>query len=178
MRSFSSHIICPHCEETIACASLEDRFSLYVDKHGPIPSNILCVGNCWIWCGNTRRGRGCIGVGKNKNKSAPRVSWEMKYGDIPEGMCVCHQCDNPLCVRPEHLFLGTQAENVADKVAKGRQGRGEKARSAVFSDNDVRSIRLEYIPKKMGYKRLAKKYGVQPATIRNIIIGKTWKHLL
>jgi len=58
--------------------------------------------------------------------TAHRISWRLHNGDIPAGMCVLHKCDNPRCVRPEHLFLGTQADNIADKVRKGRQARGER----------------------------------------------------
>jgi hypothetical protein len=83
---------------------------------------------CWVWQGAVagippnhlygyiqrgRRGEGLI--------RAPRASWELAHGDIPEGMVVCHHCDNPLCVRPDHLFLGTRSDNNRDAIAKGRR---------------------------------------------------------
>jgi hypothetical protein len=96
--------------------TLEDRFWPNVQK----------TSGCWNWIGAEQsKGRGYGTIGKDgKTLRAHRVSWEMHNGPIPEGLIVCHKCDNPKCVRPEHLFLGTHSDNVADKVAKGRQSKG------------------------------------------------------
>lgn len=100
------------------------RFWRYVSNATP--------SECWEWTGTrstTRKaktGYGCIGVrepgvnGTMQHRGAHRVSWVLHYGEIPEGLCVLHRCDNPGCVNPEHLYLGTQRDNMADKVAKGR----------------------------------------------------------
>lgn len=95
---------------------IEERFWTHVSRGS----------GCWLWTGH-REGSGRYGqiwVRRGRNdyarQPAHRVAWEITYGAIPEGMCVCHRCDTPLCVRPDHLFLGTQADNMADMKAKGR----------------------------------------------------------
>jgi hypothetical protein len=88
---------------------------------------------CWLWIGaTTRRGYGAIHAAPPSRKIlvASRVSWEIHYGAIPDGLFVCHRCDVPACVRPDHLFLGTDKENKADMMAKGRQ-RGPSNRKGV-----------------------------------------------
>lgn len=94
-------------------------------------------------------------------------------------MCVCHKCDTPQCVNPDHLFLGTQLENMRDKVKKGRSNlpRGSDSASSILTDQQVVKIRTEYRPGKNGYTKLAKQYEVGQATIRDIIKRVTWIHL-
>lgn len=80
-------------------------------------------GDCWVWTKSTRYGYGMFARrenGKTKHYLAHRVSWELANGPIPEGLQVLHHCDNPPCVRPDHLFLGTQFDNMQDAAAKGR----------------------------------------------------------
>lgn len=77
---------------------------------------------CWLWTGATARGYGTFGSGGQfgRNVLAHRFAWQRKNGPIPAGMVICHSCDNPPCVNPAHLWIGTHADNVADKIAKGR----------------------------------------------------------
>ena len=131
-------------------------------------------GECWTWdrCVDAK-GYGVLRVGK-KRKFAHRVSWEAHRGVIPDGLCVCHRCDNPPCTNPEHLFLGTNADNVADMVSKGRQRGG--AREGVrtkLTAADVLSIRADGRPQRV----IAKDYGVSRQSISNIKTRKTWWHI-
>lgn len=97
------------------------RFLKYVLRSTPY------VSGCWEWTGATAQsGAGPVGRFKYEGRSqwAPRVAYHLYKGRIPRGKVVCHRCDNPLCVRPAHLFLGTHKQNAQDKVRKGRAGRG------------------------------------------------------
>lgn len=142
---------------------------------------------CWEWqgCQRSRRGKGYgsggtygIVVIRKRAVSAHRVAWELTHGPIPDGLCVCHRCDNPTCVRPDHLFLGTQADNTADKMAKGRHRVpcGQDHANHKLSEEDVRAIRAE--PERHGVgAELARKYGVKQPTIWNIRARKSWTWL-
>lgn len=137
---------------------------------------------CWDWLGSlSPRGYGRIRVA-GKNIRAHRYSWILKHGrDIPEGMVVCHKCDNPKCVNPDHLFLGTIADNVADCVSKGRHARGEKLAhprakgekngNSRLTANQVDAIRSDQRPQ----RTIASQFGVSQALISKIKRGEMWK---
>jgi hypothetical protein len=105
-----------------------------------------------------------------------RHIWKECFGDIPEGMFVCHKCDNRVCINPEHLFLGTQGDNLIDMASKGRSTRGEKDAMARLTEIDVRDIRSRYTygDKVNGNNALAREYGMSPAQISRIHNGKRW----
>ena len=137
--------------------------------------------NCWNWIAATSaKGYGQIRL-LSRAYYTHRISYELEHGDIPEGMCVCHRCDNPACVNPEHLFLGTNADNMADKIAKGRESpvpgiRGIDHYRAKLSEDDVIAIRSA--PKSVSHRELASKYGNSIANISWIRNGKGWKHVI
>lgn len=105
--------------------TIEERFWAKVDKDGPVPEHMPHLGACWVWTASKlNSGYGQFGIG-GKLRYAHRLSWEMERGEIPDNLCVLHSCDNPPCVRPEHLFLGTRRENSSDCQRKGRLARGD-----------------------------------------------------
>lgn len=140
------------------------------------------VGGCLHWTG----GASPAGYGMCGNVGAHRVSYTIFIGPIPEGMQVCHHCDNPVCVEPTHLFLGTALDNARDKVAKGRQASGPRnpqhirygidAPSSKLKPGQVRKIK-DMLARGVAVKNIAAQFGVVPGTIGFIKTGKTWGHL-
>ncbi len=133
---------------------------------------------CWLWTGSIiKGGYGMIGGGEGKNLMAHRVSWELYHGPIPDGLIVCHHCDVPSCVNPEHLFVGTYQDNSDDSVAKGHSARGQRNPNHVFKNAEVRVIRALWANGDISQSELARRYGVSSPTICNIVNGKTWSWL-
>jgi hypothetical protein len=130
---------------------------------------------CWDWIASKCKGYGQIMVGK-KMQRAHRVSFEIFCGPIPDQLHVCHRCDNRICINPDHLFLGTNADNTADKVTKGRQHRlrGTAHGMAKLTEADVLAIRAE---NSATAPDLASKYGVSPEAISAIRHRRNWKHI-
>ena len=114
-----------------------------------------------------------------KSERAHRAAWFAKHGDIPLGLHVLHKCDNRRCINTDHLFLGTNADNVADKVAKNRQGRpshkGEQMGLAKLTDAKVRLIRM--MPRSISNRRWAKEFGVSIMAVSMARNRKTWTHV-
>lgn len=136
---------------------------------------------CWLWeaarHGNGRYGMMWDGHGY---ASAHRVAWELYRGPIPEGKCVLHKCDNGLCVNPDHLFLGTQADNVQDMICKGRKvvglagqhnnhAKGERNGSARYSDEVISAMREDYDTGVKNIAGLARRYSVSESQTRRIV---------
>lgn len=124
------------------------------------------------------RGYGSASLYRQGSIGAHRLSWLIHFGEIPPEMHVCHRCDNPPCVNPRHLFLGTNLDNRRDSIAKGRfrVGRGERHRSAKLTEAQVREIRQR---RELGDRQeaLAAEFGVSGCAISNIHRRKTWAHV-
>lgn len=141
--------------------TLEDRFWEKVDKSG----------GCWIWTARKiPQGYGQFNIQKGLWEYAHRMAWCFKRGSIPLGQCVLHHCDNPACCNPNHLWLGTQAENMADKKKKGRAARN-MAKLTWEQAKEIRASRN--VPPKI----LAERYGVCVRSIHHILSGRTWRTL-
>lgn len=152
------------------------RFWSNVDKNGPEHPTL---GRCWLWTASkNRRGYGKFVVRK-KSCPAHRYSWILHIGNIPLGLCVLHRCDNPSCVNPDHLFIGTDVDNIADRDSKGRQCKGEDTNTSKLSEDDVRWVRQHHVigDKEFGTRGMARKLGVTPLVVRSILQGKSWKHV-
>ena len=152
-------------------------------------------GDCWEWMAY----RNTDGYGvfwfQGSMVHAHRLAWQLENGEIPDGKCILHRCDTPGCVNPDHLFLGTKADNNRDMVEKGRhlaghreagrkrRGRpspkvqGEKHGRAKLTDDQVLAIRREHAAGGVTKQALANRHEVGRTTIRDIIYNRTWRHL-
>lgn len=157
---------CEVDSRTSRAIPLEQRFWKHIQK----------TEYCWLWAGSKdKKGYGRI----NRNGSpilAHRLSWEIHFGLIPDGLSVLHRCDNPPCCNPEHLFLGDQLENMQDCSRKDRTTRGERSASGKLTTAEVTEIRSKYAAEYISQNQLAEEFGVSPATISEIIRGVIWNH--
>lgn len=148
-----------------------DKFWSQVDKNGPTPEHRPELGSCWSWTGGKiRDGYGEYRI-KKKAYGTHRLSWMLHYGIIPDGLLVCHSCDNPACVNPAHLWLGTVGDNARDRQAKGRGSlrSGEENPSAKLTDEQVAEIRQLYATGEYSQRALALRFGVSQAAIYQIV---------
>lgn len=135
---------------------------------------------CWEWQGHPDEdGYGQMRIGKRRVAKAHRISWMIHKGIVPDGLCVLHRCDNPPCVNPDHLFLGTSTDNNKDRDSKGRGNapKGERVRSAKLTNMTAAQILQDFIPGTTTEAHLAKKYGVTQGAINSLLRGRSWKHL-
>lgn len=157
-------------------------------------SKVMKSQGCWRWCGETdNKGYGRMKV-KRKWLLAPRIAYYERWNDSEalSKFFVCHHCDNPICVNPYHLFLGTSGDNTRDAMVKGRMARGDKNGARLYPEKlkrgsdvaiaklgeaDVRRIRAIYSTGESSYKKLAYQYGVVKQCIAAIIKRQTWKHI-
>ena len=134
---------------------------------------------CWLWTGaRSHKSYGELQVFElGRPVAAHRISWILHFGPIPPGKLVCHHCDNPPCVRPDHLFLGGKKENALDMVAKRPWppviSKGEDHGGAKLTAQQVSEIRERFMP----LDRLAGEYGVTKSTIWSIVNHRTWRHI-
>ncbi len=169
-----------YCSMRCWVSDWPSRFWAKVDKCGPVPAHVPKLGPCWLWtaCRNAR-GYGSFGF-QGGTRLAHRLSWEIHTGRelIGADVCVLHKCDNPACVRPEHLFIGSQEDNIRDRDAKGRArgGMGERHALARLNDELVRLIRARNTSGESGYA-IGRALGIPNTTVKNVLCGRTWKHV-
>lgn len=150
--------------------------------------------NCWLWIGHLNKKRGGYGYFKSRGKiwRAHRLSYEIHYGSFDKSLDVCHKCDNPPCVNPNHLFLGTAKDNCQDTVRKGRTKRGsehglnvhperrpwgERNGQSKLTVEAVIDIRNSYDKRKKSVEELSKKYNVSIFNIYKVISRKLWPNV-
>lgn len=154
-------------EVTMAPPRISDR-EKFESKFIPEPNS-----GCWLWIGAGWP----YGLLKHKGIRwiAPRFSWTIYRGPIPDGMYILHRCDTPPCVNPDHLFIGTAKDNMIDRSQKGRTNcqKGIDHHQAILTEDDVRAIRLDCRPQ----SRIAKHYMVGQMTISDIKRRVTWRHV-
>jgi hypothetical protein len=131
--------------------------------------------NCLEWNeSKNRQGYGRIKI-NGKSLRAHRYSYELTYGDIPDGMDVLHKCDNPACINPKHLFLGNDKDNVSDAIAKGRHINPKTIYK--LTADQIREIKNKYIPNIYSIRKLAREYKVSYWAIQSILHGVNWKNV-
>lgn len=136
------------------------------------------TGECWEWTGpRNYAGYGVLHVG-GKDRLAHREAWKRTHGKLHTKVCVLHHCDNPPCVRPDHLFLGSRADNIADMTAKGRRRAlsGAENGRAKLTEEAVREVRTSHA-RGESYDRLAVRHGVTKTNIASIVKRRIWKHV-
>jgi len=145
----------------------------FEDKIYPEPNT-----GCWLWAGCESKGYGQFGI-NGIMKYAHRISYQVYKGIIPKRLHVLHKCDNPACVNPDHLFLGTHQDNMKDRDAKGRQARlrGEDSPLHILNQRQVIMIKKMIIDDIMLVKDMAKKFKVSESTISAIKRGQNWGHI-
>lgn len=133
---------------------------------------------CWSWDGLIAKdGYPLMSCDKRYGSDrAHRASWIIHYGCIPKGMLVCHKCDNRECTNPEHLFLGTPAENTKDMIQKNRKCIGSNVPTSKLNEEDVKLIKC-LLEKKISYPKIAEMFNVGINAIVRIKRGETWKHV-
>ncbi len=128
---------------------------------------------CWLWPhAKNNYGYGVARLG-GRARLVHRASWECANGPIPQAMCVLHKCDTPACINPAHLFIGTRADNNADKVAKGRQLRGERQGGAILTESQARYI----LASKKSQRALAREFGISSSHVSKMKAGGCWRHI-
>jgi hypothetical protein len=177
------------------------RFWAKVDFNGPLPEHHPQLGPCWLWTAGTNEDGYGIVFFNGRPRKAHRLSYELTYGPIPDGLLVCHECDRRICIRPSHFRLGKDRDNNHDMIRKGRAvhvahsfgddhwtnqhpgaspiigTKGEANPGAKLTEDAVRDIRRRYAAGDVSQMALAKEYGVSQYVILVCVQRRTWKHV-
>lgn len=160
----------------MAKIAIRDR-AFFFSRSIPEPNT-----GCWLWEGAVNE-KGYGRTSHNgRSTGAHRASWTVHFGEIPPGLFVCHKCDQPGCVNPDHLFVGTAADNNADTARKGRWRRdnnavGERHGLSKLTEKDVIAIRTDPELKGLPQWKVAEKFGVTQALISHVRIRRLWGHV-
>lgn len=164
-------------------ASERQRFHANVDKCGPLPdtsnAHYKGLGQCWSWTGClSSKGYGVITLAGQKQRYAHRLAYALQFGEFEKKRFVCHKCDNPSCVNPEHLFLGDARANMLDKTKKKRNNHalGESYKSAKITESDLKRI-IELCASGMSQRAVGSLYGISNQHISRLVTRKRWKHV-
>lgn len=147
---------------------LRKRFLKCVKVGGP--------DDCWPWLGCTKKGYGVLTI-SDTQFIATRIAFILFTGPLRNDLFVCHRCDNPACVNPGHLFIGTPMDNIRDAVSKGRMTTGEKHWANKYNAETVLAIRAEYAKGELQIKQIAKKFGMSIPNCDHIVRRVSWKHI-
>ena len=164
----------PHC--SISCSKsgrvVKPLLERFWDK-------VVKSDGCWIWVGTLRPdGYGVIGIGRREEglTRAHVLSWTLVNGEVPAGMCLCHKCDTPPCVRPDHMFIGTKADNARDRDKKDRVQHGVGHYAAKIGPKEVRAMR-KLRESGMIYREIGEAFGLSRNGASHAIRGLTWKRV-
>lgn len=164
---------------SIACKATAQR------SRPPLPNadrfwpKVEKTSTCWLWTGATKaNGYGHLTSAGGRHIDAHRMAWELTHGPIPAGVYVCHHCDTPRCVRPDHLYLGTPSDNYWDMAAKGRRriAVGD-ARHPKLTEALVREARRRYAAGGVSIRGLARHYGVSASVMTGVLDRSRWAHV-
>lgn len=177
-RKFNGREILSGKYKSCGCKSNPNRKEYLQNFKNKFWSKVIKKENgCLEWNGSKRNLYGRIGY-KGKILSCHRLSWEWQNGEIPKGLQICHKCDNPSCVNPDHLFLGSHTENMRDCFNKNRNNnrKGSNNSNSKLNEHIVSVIRNEYL-KDITLNEISKKYNVSKSTISRILKNKSWRHV-
>lgn len=149
--------------------AIKDRFWRKVSIKNPR--------ECWEWlAAKNNCGYGTFKLTKGKSWLSHRVAYLLEFGEIPKSKYVLHSCDNPACVNPKHLYIGTQFENMRDKSLRGRDydRNGERNSNAKLTEILVDRLRAEYEKRETTQETLSRKFNISPAQVHNIVARKSW----
>ena len=149
-----------------------DERERFLEKVSPEPNT-----GCWLW--TSTKGTGGYGAFwfRRRTRLAPRVALLLfRNIDVPRGVSVCHHCDQPACVNPDHLFVGTALDNIRDMELKGRRARGTRIARAKLTDDDVREIRRRTAAGE-SQERVGRSFGIVQTAVSAIVHRKTWRHV-
>ncbi len=166
-KKFCSHV----CSELASCVDAEERFFSYIG-HGSITKT-----GCIVWLGSkNENGYGKIKV-NDRLILTHRFSYEILVGPIPDGLDLCHTCDNPPCLNPTHLFPGTRQQNMDDAVSKGRIAHGERHGNSKLTEDDIREIRKRHAVGDVSFVSLGKQFAISGPATYKIVKRIHWPHV-